>query len=57
MGATSAYCNECYNKAAKSGLPEDAPIQAAERAGNVPMTKQGACGKCGTSAVVIYYET
>ena len=29
MGATSAYCNECYNKAAKSGLPEDAPIQAA----------------------------
>ena len=56
MAETSAYCNDCYNKATKSGLPEDAPILTAERAGKVPMTKQGGCGKCGTSTLVIYYE-
>jgi hypothetical protein len=56
MAETSTYCNDCYNKATKSGSPEDAPVQAAERDGKIPMTKQGACGKCGKSTVVIYYE-
>jgi hypothetical protein len=53
MGMTSTYCSDCYNKSSK----EDAQLQAAERAGKTPMTKQGACSKCGRSAVVIYYET
>lgn len=57
MAETSTYCNDCYGKATKSAAPEDAPIQAAERAGQVPMTKQGVCSKCAKSTVVIYYET
>lgn len=54
MGETTAYCSDCYNKTARS---EDAQIQAAERAGKTPMTKQGTCSKCGRSTVVVYYES
>jgi len=54
MGETPAYCSDCYNKIARV---EDAQVQAAERAGTAPMTKQGTCSKCGKSAVVVYYKT
>lgn len=54
MGQTAAYCSDCYNKVGRS---EDAQIQAAEKAGQVPMTKQGACGKCSKSTTVVYYES
>jgi hypothetical protein len=57
MGETPAYCNDCYSKAVKSPSPDDAPLMAAERAGTVPMTKQGQCSKCGQSTVVMYFET
>ncbi|HKW86860.1 MAG TPA: hypothetical protein VJM82_07300 [Nitrospiraceae bacterium] len=53
MGETSAYCNDCYNKLGKS----DPQIQAAEKAGKTPMTKNAVCSKCGKSTVVIYYES
>ncbi len=54
MGATAAYCSDCYNKITRS---EDPQIQAAERAGSTPMTKQGTCSKCGKSTVVVYFES
>lgn len=57
MAETAAYCSECYNKAIKSGAAEDAQIQAAERSGSVPMTRQGACNRCGKQTVVLYYQT
>ncbi len=57
MAETAAYCSECYNKALKSGSADDAAIQAAEQAGSVPMTKQGACSRCGKQTVVLYYQT
>lgn len=57
MAETAAYCSECYNKAIKSGAAEDAQIQAAERTGSVPMTRQGACNRCGKQTVVLYYQT
>ncbi len=57
MGETPAYCSACYSKAAKSPSPDDAPLMTAERAGKVPMTKQGQCSKCGQSTVVMYFET
>ncbi len=53
MGETSAYGSECYNKLGKS----DSQIQAAEKAGKTPMTKNAVCNKCGKSTVVIYYES
>ncbi len=53
MGETAAYCSECYNKLGKS----DSQIQAAEKAGKTPMTKNAVCNKCGKSTVVIYYES
>jgi len=54
MGETPAYCSDCYNKTART---EDAQVKAAESAGQVPMTKQGTCVKCGKAATVVYYET
>ena len=57
MGETSTYCNDCYGQVSKAGPAADANIVAAEKAGEVPMTKQGACSKCGKAAVVIYYHT
>ncbi len=54
MAKTSTYCSECYNK---TGRAEDAQIQAAERAGQVPMTGQGTCCKCGQATIVVYYES
>ncbi len=53
MGETTAYCSECYNTFGKS----DSQIQAAEKAGKTPMTKNAVCNKCGKSTVVIYYES
>gem|GEM_PF-357644 len=52
-GRTSAYGSECYNKLVKS----DSQIQAAEKAGKTPMTKNAGCNKCGKSTVAIYYES
>jgi len=54
MAKTATYCSECYNK---EGRTNDAQIQAAEKAGQVPMTAQGTCCKCNKSAVVVYYES
>jgi hypothetical protein len=53
MGQTAAYCSDCYNKVARS---DDAQIKAAEGAGEIPMTKQGTCSKCGKTSVVLYYD-
>jgi hypothetical protein len=53
MSQTAPYCSECYNKV---GRTEDAGIQAAEREGKVPMTKQGTCCKCNQATVVVVYE-
>lgn len=53
MGETAAYCSECYNKV---GRVEDATVKAAESEGQVPMTKQGTCTKCGNAAIVVYDE-
>ena len=57
MAETAAYCSDCYNKLGKSGEPHDPKVQAAEKAGNAPMTKNAACSKCGKSTVVIYYAS
>lgn len=57
MGETAAYCSSCYNKLGKTGNPHDPKIQAAEKAGKTPMTKNAACSKCGTSTVVLYYDS
>ena len=57
MAETAAYCSDCYNKLGKSGVPHDPGIQAAERAGHTPMTKNATCSKCGKSTVVIYYAS
>ena len=57
MGETSSYCNDCYGLISKPGTGADASVVAAEKAGKVPMTKQGACSKCGKATVVIYYDT
>lgn len=54
MGQSTAYCSDCYNKVGRS---EDAQIQAAEKAGQVPMTKQGTCCKCSKATTVVYYES
>ena len=53
MGHTASYCSECYNKV---GRTEDPQVKAAESEGKIPMTKQGACAKCGKDTVVVYYE-
>jgi hypothetical protein len=53
MGQTAAYCSDCYNKIART---EDAAVQAAEREGKVPMTKQAVCSHCNKAATVVYYE-
>lgn len=53
MAETSLYCSECYNSHART---KDAQVKAAESAGKTPMTKQGACAKCGKATVVVYYE-
>lgn len=53
MAKTSAYCSDCYNKV---GRTEDSQIQAAEKAGQVPMTSQGTCCQCNKTTVVVYYE-
>ena len=57
MAETPTYCTDCYNKAVKAKSPDDAPLLAAESAGNIPMTKQGTCSKYGKSTVVMYYQT
>ena len=57
MGETSTYCNDCYGLVSKPGTGADASVVAAEKAGKVPMTRQGACSKCGKATVVIYYDT
>jgi hypothetical protein len=56
MAQTPAYCTDCYNKAVKSGSPDDAQLLAAERAGRIPMTKQDVCSKFGKSTVVMYFD-
>jgi hypothetical protein len=57
MGKTAAYCSECYKKLGKKQLPLDPQIEAAEKAGSTPMTRDGMCSKCSTSTVVIYYQS
>ena len=54
MAKTATYCSDCYNKV---GRTQDAQIQAAEKAGQVPMTSQGTCCKCNKASVVVYYES
>lgn len=54
MAKTAEYCSDCYNKV---GRTKDSQIQAAEKAGQVPMTGQGTCCKCHKSTVVVYYES
>jgi len=53
MAETPLYCSECYNTHARAN---DAQVKAAESAGKVPMTKQGACTKCGKATIVVYYD-
>lgn len=53
MAGTPPYCSDCYNAHARQ---KDALVKAAESAGKVPMTKQGACTKCGKATVVVYYD-
>ena len=52
MTETAVYCNDCYNAMART----DAQVKAAERAGNVPVTKQGSCADCGKTTTVVYYQ-
>jgi len=54
MAATATYCCECDNKVART---QDVQINAAESAGQAPMTKEGTCATCKTSTIVVYYET
>ncbi len=56
MGETTNYCSNCYNALGKGSVPADPQVQAAEAAGKAPMTKNGACSKCGKTTVVVYYE-
>jgi hypothetical protein len=56
MAQTPAYCTDCYSQAVKAKSPDDAQLLAAESAGSIPMTKQGACSKCGKSTVVMYFD-
>lgn len=53
MAETPLYCSEYYNTHARAN---DAQVKAAESAGKMPMTKQGACVKCGKATIVVYYE-
>ena len=56
MAETSAYCSHCSNMAVKSPSPQGHQLLAAENSGSVPMTKEGACNKCGQPTVVLSFE-